>query len=186
MGSMTDHISQAVIKRLAILAAALAMGVAPNPADLEAVPEEVIGELLDENLLDDMEDADREALLRLLSLDPRPEVRLRVAHTFAVQVSDVSPQVEMALARLAADGFAPVRQAAWSSFHRLLAKLDGIERLRLLCEWSLSSEAQRRAAVAFALQHGIDSPFADAATTLLGGDPDPEVRALAQVAARRG
>jgi hypothetical protein len=184
MGTVTEHLSQAVLKRLAAFAAALAMGVTPNPAELEAVPEEMISDLLAADVLDDMDDPDRQALLRLLSLDPRPVVRLRVARTFAQQLKELSPQVELALAQLAADDFAPVRQAARRGFHVLLARLDGIERMRLLCEWALSPEVQRRLAVAQALREGVDSPVADAAQRLLGGDPDPEVRALAQTALR--
>jgi hypothetical protein len=181
---MAHHLNQGLLKRLAVLSTAVGLGATPSATEVGLVPEEAIHELLDDDVLDGMEDRDRQALLRVITLHPAEHVRLLATERLGSRIAGLNPQILGALAQLVADPSESVRNAARQCFHELLAKQSGIDRLGVVCEWTLSADPARRLAVAHALRRGLQTPVSDTALQALGNDPDRDVREAARAAGR--
>jgi hypothetical protein len=184
------------LRRLTAISVAAAFGIIDPAASLLDIPAAVIA-----NVFDD--DADREGrgsaghewnveqqgqILHLLAGDSRPKVRALVA-TLAPTVLRASPQAAMhQVRRLSSDTSARVRHAAAKGLATLLEHALPIDRVELVCQWTVSPLATERAAIARALRARTQVLVADLAIEQLALDTDGHVRlaALRAAAARFG
>lgn len=121
--------------------------------------------------------SEQERILATLTRHPRPAVRRRAAHALASEGE--GRHAFECLRVLAADRSGSVRVAAASSLAARMAQARGSERAGLLADWTLSSHAAEREAIARALAHPVDVMADDAALDLLCSDPEARVRRAA-------
>jgi len=126
----------------------------------------------------------KELVLRVLSLDARPAVRVRVAETAWSLGKRCSQLAEDTLRLLARDPRSEVRAAAIDAMRRWLERVEPLRRSRILCEWSVARNSHVRAAAARALVDVEPTPGTRTAVLHLVEDTDPDVRQTAARAAR--
>jgi hypothetical protein len=175
---MSEHTAQGVLKRLAVMALALATGAAEAPSDLANLPAAAVEPLLEDDELDQMSSVDRGRLFRLLAGHPSPQVRESIAMR-VLESQSLTPDLEMTLGALVRDPHPAVRWTAIGWFASFLQRLDGMDQLALVSDWVLADSPFQRLAVACALPKCI-TPVAAEALELLTGDEDPGVRAAAR------
>jgi hypothetical protein len=175
---MAQHATQAVLKRLAVMALALATGSAPNAGELADVPESAVEPLLELSELDGMSSVDRGRLFRLLAAHPSAHVRETIAMRLLERPQPLTPDVEATLGALVRDPHPAVRWTAISWLGSFVRGMDGMDQLALVSEWALAESPSQRLAVACALPRCI-SPVAEEALEILAVDEDAAVRAAA-------
>jgi HEAT repeat protein len=175
---VSDSTSQALLKRLAVLAVALVAGSANADAALAAVPESAVDPLLGDEL-ESMEEVDRGRLLRLLAFHPSFHVRGRIASHFIERPEPLGDDVEAAIERLVRDQHPGVRWIAIAALGPLLLQQGGLDRLRIVGEWAVSQHRSQRLAVACALAT-VPTTIAETALQVLERDDDPAVRVAAK------
>lgn len=173
---MKVHLSQRVLKHLATLSMAVACGVVPG-ASLLRIPAEVVTALMEEveNDLDFSSD-DRKRVLGLLSDDPRVLVRKRVAEASLALWPKASDAAQQLLKKLVNDPSRQVRAAAARALSTGLSLSPPIERVELVCKWTVSEGSEERAAVAKALSSATPLLVTDMAVEQLASDADAHVR----------
>jgi hypothetical protein len=174
---MTQHATQAVLKRLAVMAVALTTSSGPV-AGLADVPESAVESLLEESELEQMDSTDRGRLFRLLAAHPSAHVRETIAIRLLERPQPLTPDVEATLGALVRDPHPTVRWTAISWLGSFLRRLHGMDQLALVSEWAIAGSPSQRLAVACALPRCI-SPVAEEALELLADDEDVTVRAAA-------
>jgi hypothetical protein len=165
-----------------IAAASLAVGTSSAASSFARIPGDTLVELVRAAEGDDLDDEHRFAALGALSQDERPSLRARAAA--AMHVGRVSPgEASVLLAGLARDPEEEVRSAAAEGLAGLLATAHPFARVELVCSWTVAPHPLERKAIARALARRTPVLVADVAIEQLARDVEPEVRALAAVAA---
>lgn len=186
--SMKATVYQKLLRHLALASISLTSGAGVASAALAEIPVEVASDLIDE--IDEDEHAgwnvhDRVGALTLLSHDPRPVVRTRVARS-ARTLWDSAPDEALQLVRqLLRDPAPEVALAAGAALEHLIDRASPARRIEIVCDLTVSPEAAERLAIGRALSRPTPLFVTDIAITELSRDTNPEVRALALSAAER-
>jgi hypothetical protein len=175
---------QTLLKRIAAASLSLGAGAAAAVQNLEDVPVDLLGELVDDAGTEALEVNDRVLMLRLLARDSRPAVRATVAGALP-PLYRCAPDESVGLLRLlASDGSADVREAVTAALSEVVKRAAPVDRVEIVCSWALSEDARARAAIARVLTARIPVLVTDLAIEQLVHDRDPEVRRFAALAAR--
>ena len=162
-------IQRRLLTRLAA-AVTLALGTGTAGSALAALPEEVLAEWVEAEL-----ENEPETPLRAVSNADRAAARAQaiVTSLWMRQKEDG----EALLRELARNGSGAVRIGAAAALGKIIELASPIERIELVCRWTVSEDAFERTAIARAL--GLPTPVfvADLAIAELAKDPVPEVRA---------
>src|SRR5687767_5139635 len=100
---MDEPVRQRVLKRLAVMALALANGSPPDPQELSQIPEGVVDALLERSELEAMDDDDRGRLYRVLARHPGARVRENLASRILEKPAPLTSDVVDALSALTRD-----------------------------------------------------------------------------------
>jgi hypothetical protein len=186
--SMKATVYQKLLRHLALASISLTSGAGMASAALGEIPVDVASDLIDE--IDENDRAgwnvhDRIGALTLLTHDPRPVVRARVARS-ARTLWDSAPDEALQLVRqLLQDPEPEVALAAGSALEHLIDRASPARRIEIVCDLTVSAEEPERIAIARALSRPTPLFVTDIAITELSRDTNPEVRALALSAAER-
>jgi hypothetical protein len=187
--SMKATVYQKLLRHLALASISLSAGASTAAAALAEIPVDVASDLMDE--IDDNDDNagwalhDRIGALSLLTHDPRPIVRSRVARSLRT-LWDKAPDESLELVRLLLrDPDADVARTASAALSELLERASPARRIEIVCDFTVSSETAERAAIGRALARGTPAFVTDMAISELSRDTNAEVRALALTAAER-
>ncbi|OGQ88998.1 MAG: hypothetical protein A2289_18450 [Deltaproteobacteria bacterium RIFOXYA12_FULL_58_15] len=167
-------------KLLAYLSGAalsLTAGTATARLELDAIPESVIEDLLDDLEKERWRAPDMSCLMNLLATDSRRQVKSRVLEFFAAPIIQRPlDNTEQVFRCLAEDNDRVVRRAAAEAISRWLATEGGLNRLRFTSEWSLSDEPRLREAIARSLAGPVTIVGVDLLLEHLAKDPVHAVR----------
>jgi hypothetical protein len=162
-------IQRRLLTRLAA-AVTLALGTGTAGSALAALPDEVLAEWVEAEL-----ENEPETPLRAVSNADRAATRAQaiVTSLWARQKDDG----EALLRELARSASGAVRIGAAAALGKIIELASPIERIELVCRWTVSEDAFERTAIARAL--GLSTPVfvADLAIAELAKDAVPEVRA---------
>lgn len=182
---MQALLRQRVLKHLAALSVAASCGMIDPASSLLEIPADLVTDIVAETEELGWSSEDRARVLHLLTSDPRALVRARVAEA-APNLWLGSPAASERLVReLAKDRSPKVRRAAGQGLAAILERASPIERVELVCQWTVSTNALERAAVARALDSLTPVLVTDLAIEQLAADSSPEVRLCAARAAAR-
>jgi hypothetical protein len=177
---------QGVLKRLASIGIAASCGLVDPKAALAELPANLVIESV-ESADDDRTrwaPEDLGALLRLVSHDPRVQVRERVAELTGSLWLAVAPgTAHQVLSALSSDASARVRAAAGRGLMLVLERAAPADRIELISAWATDDDPHRRAAVAHALSVPLPMFITDLAIEQLANDTEAEVRNAAMAAA---
>ena len=168
-------LSKQVLSRLA--AASMALGATAVGATLE-VPAEVLAEWVG----DDLRRGPPLTPLQAVHTADRCATRTRV--TVGALWSSARERVEALVQRMARDGSLEVRIGAAAGLGRMLELSSPVERVELVCRWTLAEDARERVAVARALALPTPVFVADLVVAQLARDTEHEVRAAVSRALR--
>lgn len=174
---------QSILRHLAAVSIAVSGGAADVRAELSEIPVEVVSEVVDDAESDDWHPEDRLSVLSLLAQDGRGTVRARVAEAMAALWPAAPPEAEVILRDLAHDRSANVRSGAARGLALALEHASPLERLHLVCEWTISECPAERAALAEALSSRTPVFVTDLVIEQLARDPEAGVRRAALKAA---
>ncbi|HET9956754.1 MAG TPA: HEAT repeat domain-containing protein [Polyangiaceae bacterium] len=174
-----------LFKYLLALALAAAAGAEFSDSRLLAIPETLVSEVADEVAFEPSEwpREARSRVLWLLSTDPRPRVRARVARNLGA-LAKIAPSRSLSLIeRLARDESVRVRVAAAEGLERALAVMHPGQRIELLCQWATANQPNQREVLARALLNHVHTPVSDFVIDTLATDERPHTRLHAARAA---
>jgi hypothetical protein len=174
-----------LFRHLVALSIALGAGNAGAAAALEELPGEVLSDLVSDVEQSDSDKSTKLAVLNLLALDSRDEVRARVAEAASCLWPHGKLEALELLRTLARDRAAKVRAAAANGLTRVLYLASPAERVELVCNWTVEDASAERMAIARALSSQVPVLVADLALEQLSNDADPEIRAAALRAAQQ-
>jgi hypothetical protein len=162
-------IQRRLLTRLAA-AVTLALGTGSAGSALAALPEEVLAEWVEAEL-----ENEPETPLRAVSKADRAAARAQaiVTSLWMRQKEDG----EALLRELARNSSGAVRIGAAAALGKIIELASPIERIELVCRWTVSDDAFERTAIARALGLRTAVFVADLAIAELAKDPVPEVRA---------
>jgi hypothetical protein len=167
---MQALLRQRVLKHLAALSVAASCGMIDPSSSLLEIPAELVTDIVAETEELGWSSEDRARMLHLLTSDPRALVRARVAEA-APNLWLGSPVAAEHLVRdLAKDRSPKVRRAAGQGLAAILERASSIERVELVCQWTVSTNAWERAAVARALDSLTPVLVTDLAIEQLASD----------------
>lgn len=169
-------IRRRLLTRLAA-AVTLALGTGTAGTAFAALPEEVLAEWVEAEL-----ENEPETPLRAVSNADRAAARAQAIVTSLWMRN--KEDGEALLRGMARHESAAVRIGAAAALGRTIELISPIERIELVCRWTVSEDAFDRTAIARAL--GLPTPVfvADLAIAELAKDPVPEVRAAVMRAVR--
>lgn len=127
----------------------------------------------------------RQRVLSLLAMDPRPLVRARVAAAASALARDGAEDAASLLDTLARDRSPVVRAEVARAFDTLFAEATPFDRIQLVCRWALSEVRLQREVVARALSAANPVVVADLVIEQLSRDREAAVRWLALRAAAK-
>lgn len=168
-------LTKRVLSRLA--AASMALGATAVGATLE-VPADVLAEWVE----DDLRRSPPLTPLQAVRNADRSATRTRA--TVGALWSSAKQRVEALVQRMARDDSLEVRIGAAAGLGRMLELASPVERVELVCRWTLTRDARERVALARALALPTPVFVADLVIAELGRDEDHEVRAAAARALR--
>jgi hypothetical protein len=178
---MQPSVRHRILRRLTAISVAAAFGIIDPAASLLDIPAAAIANVFE----DDADEGSSQfiwdheqhgQIVHLLSGDSRPVVRALVASSAPVVLRG-SPEAAIGYVRqLASDPSARVRHAAAKGLSVLLEGASPIDRVELVCQWTVSSLATERAAIARALRGRTRVLVADLAIEQLALDTDAHVR----------
>jgi hypothetical protein len=155
------------------------------PAELAAVPESLLDEILDEAEGNTWRGEDKMVLLTVLSEDSRPQVRMRVTEVLTSDKHQTAfSDLEPILLKLAKDKAPEVRCAAARALSSELQRTDVLTRTRVVSEWTLSNDPNVRNTIARALFFDFSCLGVDMAAEHLSRDKDALVRSAVPDIAR--
>jgi hypothetical protein len=181
---MQPSVRQRLVKRLAAIAVAGACGIIDPVVSLLGIPTTVLADVFDDDALED-DDDDCRQVVHLLVGDPRPAVRALVAEAAPTRLRRSFEEAHELVRQLASDSSARVRHAAAKGLASLLERASPIDRVEIVCQWTVSTLATERLAIARALRAGTPVLVADLAIEQLALDDDAQVRLAAVRAAAR-
>ena len=168
-------LSKQVLSRLA--AASMALGASAAAATLE-VPSDVLAEWVEDDL------RRSPPLTPLRAVDSADRAATRTRTTVGALWSSAKERVEALVQRMARDDSLEVRIGAAAGLGRMIELASPVERVELVCRWTLADDARERVALARALSLPTPVFVADLVVSELARDADHEVRAAAARALR--
>jgi hypothetical protein len=169
---------QRLLGHLVALSIAFGAGTA-SAAELDALPSEVISDLVAEVEQSDTDRGTKLGVLRLLARDSRADVRVRVAEAAACLWHESKEEALDLVRLLAHDGSPKVAAAAANGLTRMLYLASPAERIELVCNFAIADAPAERLAMARALSSRVPVLVADLALQQLSSDAEPEIRATA-------
>lgn len=179
---MSAHLSQSILKRVAMLAVGVGLNTDVTVAGLATIPEDVLQYLLSSDELDAMDAKGRLRVVRLLARDPRLSVRIHALEQTVLYERPLTNETLEALELLATDPDPDVRSTFQEHVAEFFDRMSILDRTRLLGRWTTSASRHLRLAVARALQSPFLALGASTAIRLLRDDPVEEVRTHASIA----
>jgi hypothetical protein len=179
---MSAHLSQSILKRVALLAVGFGLNAEAAIAGLATIPEDVLQYLLSSDELDEMDAKGRTRVVRLLSRDPRASVRIHALEQAVLYERPLSPDTLLTLELLAADPDPYVRSCFQEHVAEVFDRLSIFDRTRLVGRWATSDNSHLRLALGCALQSPFLALGAATAIELLREDPVDDVRRQASIA----
>ena len=153
-------------------------------SELQAIPETVIMDLLDDVERDQWRPRDMVPLMDFLVEDSRPQIRSRVLEMLSsISDDELVADTEALFANLVQDEDRLVRQAIVEGLADWLDHQDVFTRLRVVSEWSVSDTLSARRAMAKVLAFNFELLGSDWLIEHLAGDSDSAVRASCAAAA---
>lgn len=164
-----------VLSRLA--AASMALGATAAAATME-VPAEVLAKWVEDDL------RRSPPLTPLQAVDSADRAATRTRAAVGALWSSAKERAEALLQRMARDDSPHVRIGAAAGLGRMLELSSPVERVELVCRWTLAEHVRERVALARALALPTPVFVADLVVAELARDADHEVRAAAARAVR--
>ncbi len=152
--------------------ASMALGASAAASTLE-VPAEVLAEWVADDL------RRSPPLTPLQAVDSADRAATRTRKTVGALWASAKERVEALVQRMARDGSLEVRIGAAAGLGRMLELSSPVERVELVCRWTLADDARERIALARALALPTPVFVADLVVAELARDADHEVRAAA-------
>lgn len=179
---MSTHLSQRILKRVALLAVGLGLNADAAVAGLATIPEDVLQGLLSTEELDEMDETGRSRVVRLLARDRRVSVRIYALEQAVLYERPLSPDALSTLEHLATDPDPAVRASFHEHVAEIFDRLSILDRTRLVGRWTTSDSSHLRLAVARALQSPFMALGVATAVRLLRDDSEKDVRTQASIA----
>lgn len=179
---MGAHLSQSILKRVALLAVGVSLNAEAAVAGLATIPEDVLQYLLSSDELDEMDAKGRTRVVRLLARDARASVRVHALEQAVLYERPISLDTLHTLELLAADPDPDVRSCFLEHVAEVFDRLSILDRTCLVGWWATSDSPHVRLALACALQSPFVALGVPAAIELLREDPVEEVRRHASIA----
>lgn len=179
---MSTHLSQRILKRVALLAVGVGLNADATVAGLATIPEEVLQYLLSSDELDEMDATGRTRVVRLLARDRRVSIRIHALEQAVLYERPLAPDTLSTLELLATDPDPAVRESFHEHVAEIFDRLSIFDRTQLVGRWTTSDSSHLRLSVARALQSPFVALGVPTAIRLLREDPEEEVRTQASIA----